>query len=691
MSRAIHCPTGFQTLSATALSLLLSGTVAAQSVPSSVPGPTRSLAAPPSQSQPSTARQSANSQVSNAQVPIQASYPGTIEGFVYWDASTFSHNPPARCSGLAVTVSTGSQPGGSQLGTLSDNFKYVGQVANFGVCTYAFNHVPVGQNLQVQISVTAESVFSPSAASPAPITPVNIINGKCNNLWSMVPSSTSELTTHWWTCGNYAYNVNFVLQGSSQVLIPNAGGGMLLQRSTAATRQSTPSSGQGTPGALLPANSGNSTLLSGNAAHTAGSVTALNTQPTALHSLPSNKGGQGALRTKGLVPVKLGPPKQGPKITNPKASANALAITASLQKQRTAADAESVRMQLTRPSAGTQIGTLHTTAATGTGGSGAVAAPFASPVASGAKPSTTNSHSDWSEAVASPLQNIAITCGYDPTMRVLTVSGGPGPAVFTQDAKYNFYTIVGCSFGEVGTNSKVYIYYQGTFREDFQIQEWSDNWIKLSLDPNLKGVDDQDNLMLIIQREDGKQATKGGFRFYAARDTILLSAVSKQYFSLDHFRPDNALTNGWIPTYTSASSASVPPNMPGLTAEVHWDLETDSATTPVGGDDLYDFSKLHPTFQLDSASMQWADLSCTDPNNNQFASSKNNWDIAWNGNAGIKVTWQAQACNPTPGSCGGGWPFSTDCFVGPPTSDYGVDVWVTGPRGLDPWTGQIAP
>jgi len=273
-------------------------------------------------------------------------------------------------------------------------------------------------------------------------------------------------------------------------------------------------------------------------------------------------------------------------------------------------------------------------------------------------------------------------------MRVLTVSGGPGPAIFTQDSNYNFYTIAGCSFGDVGTNSKVYLYYQGTFREDFQIQQWSDNWIKLSLDPNLKGVDDQNNLTLVVQREDGTEATKNGYQFYAARDKVLLPSVPRQYFSLDQFRPDNAITNSWNPTYTSASSGSVTPNMAGLTAEVHWDISTGQNGSVIGGDDLYDFSKLHSTFALDSALMQYSDLSCADPNYNQFLTSKTNWAIDWYGNSGVKVTWQGQQCNNTPGSCGGGGLFSTDCFENPPVTNYGVDVWVVGPRGLDPWTGN---
>jgi hypothetical protein len=288
---------------------------------------------------------------------------------------------------------------------------------------------------------------------------------------------------------------------------------------------------------------------------------------------------------------------------------------------------------------------------------------------------------------------LVLGCAHDPTMRVVTVSGGQTSAVFTQDSKYNFYTISGCSFGDPGPNAKAYIYYQGSFREDFQIEQWSDNWIKLSLDPNLTGVDDQDNLTLVVQREDGKQASKNGFRFYAARDTILLPVIPQTDFSLDRFRPDNAVTNSWKSTYTSGSSPSVIPNLAGISAEVHWDVRTEPDGSMTGGSDIYDFSHLHPTFVTENAWMEWRDLSCTDPDYNQFASSTNNWSIDWYGSSGIQVSWQGQQCKNTPNSCGGGGLTQTDCFVNPaytPQTNYGINVWVTGPRGVDPWTGKPA-
>src|SRR6266571_1462206 len=61
---------------------------------------------------------------------------GTIEGFVYWDVNIVRHTPANSCSGLAITVSVGSSSGGlrtayTPLRTLSNNFKYAGQVKEF--------------------------------------------------------------------------------------------------------------------------------------------------------------------------------------------------------------------------------------------------------------------------------------------------------------------------------------------------------------------------------------------------------------------------------------------------------------------------------------------------------------------------------------------------------------------------------
>ena len=132
----------------------------AQRVSQTAPMPNRTITAP------------------SAQRPAGGDHPestaGTIEGFVYWDAHQFSHVPAGSCSGLAVTVAVGSSSGGplvayTPLATLTNNFKYVGQVKEFlvggkvnvyDVCTYGYDHVPVGPDLQVKLTVTQPGVFT---------------------------------------------------------------------------------------------------------------------------------------------------------------------------------------------------------------------------------------------------------------------------------------------------------------------------------------------------------------------------------------------------------------------------------------------------------------------------------------------------------------------------------------------------
>ena len=150
---------------------------------------------------------------------------GTIEGFVYWDANSVSHIPANSCSGLAITVSVGSSSGPftayTPLGTLSNNFKYVGEVKEFlvggkvnvyDVCTYAYDKVPVGPDLQVTLTVAQSGEFLPGAVPQfATLGPIKIINAQCNMLPRIVNPTASDLATHWGSCQNMAYDVNFVM------------------------------------------------------------------------------------------------------------------------------------------------------------------------------------------------------------------------------------------------------------------------------------------------------------------------------------------------------------------------------------------------------------------------------------------------------------------------------------------------
>ena len=652
---------------------------------------------------------------------------GELMGYVYWDASTITSNVSSPCS-FVVRINQGTPPSGgamgfeqfTEVGTYQNKFTSVGKVGKYTVCEYAVNHLPEGKDLQVQIAPTKGAlqtavVFTIPPTANDPNKPIRINGGQCNQLPPSVPS-LSTLGSAWWPCGDHAYNVNYLMQPPQNIpgLTQNPGTITVVQSQALLTagnttkgmmnpgaQQKTLLSGSGPTGGMVNATNPESTRIPGAVSPGPTSVATpaagqnaddLNPQPLPPHSISPVGSSSGAPRVKAttktgaLASIRLSAPHQSRKITNPSAGIQNAQIIAMLQKQTQAAEAEIAAMKLSLRPAGVQVGSSPSRmmAATSSGAPSAVSAPVQANLLAGN--GVSGGHTSIGAVMPAQLQNLAITCSHDPTMRVLAVSGGQSSTVFTQDAKYNFYTISGCSFGDPGPNAKAYIYSQGIFREDFQIEQWSDNWIKLNIDPNLTGIDDQSNVTLVIQREDGQQASKGGFQFYAARETILLPQIPQSDFSLNRFRPDNAVTNNWTPTYTSGSSAAVAPNLPGMSAEVQWSLTTGPNGALLGGNDMYDFSHLHTTFALQNALMQWEDLSCD--GDYQFAGSADKWAIDWYGNAGVQVTWQGQTCNPKPGSCGGA--FQSDCFVGAPESNYGVDVWVTGPRGVDPWSGKPA-
>jgi len=207
------------------LPILLNMLSSAQGVPRTAPAPNRNMSAPVSHRPPGDHPESTA---------------GTIEGFVYWDTKHFSHVPAGSCSGLAVTVAVGSSSGGplvayTPLTTISNNFKYLGQVKEFlaggiinayDVCTYAYDHVPVGPDLQVQLTVTERGAFSPVAVPQfGTVGPIKIINGQCNMLPRITNPNLSDLVAHWGSCQNMAYGVNFAMHVAPRPQLPLAEGG----------------------------------------------------------------------------------------------------------------------------------------------------------------------------------------------------------------------------------------------------------------------------------------------------------------------------------------------------------------------------------------------------------------------------------------------------------------------------------
>lgn len=201
-----------ESISVSAIVLLICAVSAAQVTIAKPPSPTVN---PPGPHAPTQA---------GGQHPSNSA--GDVEGFVYWDASTITQKNPGTCGGLAVVVS----PAGSSnnLIQLGNNFKYAGQVKTYlyggkivvyDVCIYAYHGQPVGPQLQAQLVITQPNQFSPNVAPQvATISPITIINAQCNMLPPIVPSSVGDLTSHWGSCQNRAYDVNFALVPSTHLL-----------------------------------------------------------------------------------------------------------------------------------------------------------------------------------------------------------------------------------------------------------------------------------------------------------------------------------------------------------------------------------------------------------------------------------------------------------------------------------------
>jgi hypothetical protein len=258
---------------------LCSVTVAAQ-VSQSAPAPNRSITAPaPQAHQPQQGRQPLPPGTSAPRPIMQPPGAGSIQGFVYWDTSVFTHTPASSCDGLSLTVSVENGLGGpfkggfAALPMVTNNFKYVGHVKTFlyggktltyDVCTYAYDHLPVGPQLKVEIGFAVVRAFSPIAVpQPSILGPITIINGKCNMLPHTTNPTLSDLTNHWSSCQNMAMNVNFVLQPGKILHTQSATGGGSSPSTQGAMLSSAPRQGMLAPGntqsAQSPTNSG--TLL----------------------------------------------------------------------------------------------------------------------------------------------------------------------------------------------------------------------------------------------------------------------------------------------------------------------------------------------------------------------------------------------------------------------------------------------
>lgn len=444
------------------------------------------------------------------------------------------------------------------------------------------------------------------------------------------------------------------------------------------------------------------------------------------------------------IKIKLGTPKIGPQVKNPRAAEIDAAIIAVLQKQRQVADAEAAQMKLAiRPpgqagllggqsqvlSARTSVPAVQSQsrAATGDGGGKAslpaVQSQSRLAINNGTKsglsqgPSQTSSapgNTSSSTSTARVVPNIdmtVLTCTHDPTLRILTVSGAQQAVILSADATANLYTVKGCSFGPNGANNKAWIYGRN-LHVDLAIQHWDDNQIALTFDPQLRGVNDSSDVHLVLQRGDGQQLDTAGYKFYAARETVPLGGIPALTTGVFKAATGGHFDDGYTGNQESVGFSTPASDYPSAFAEVsRWMRATkdrpsgnvfiadnlvgketsgedfafvDPYRDKLHGSDFFDFSKLAPSFTTYAfALMGWqpsGDLcpSEADSLQNTSPTTGGSWNVDWDGN-NIRVSnWVMASCRDLE--------VFAETFV--KQSQYALQVWVVGPRGIDPWTGQ---
>lgn len=485
----------------------------------------------------------------------------------------------------------------------------------------------------------------------------------------------------------------------------------------------------------------------------------------------SPAGNKAALAGKAVaMPLKmnLGAPKTGPQVKNPRAVQAEISIIAVLQKQRQAADGEASRMMklgireqgqvgvstpqsqqtqavtdgskptlpaVMSPQPTTVAGNKSSTstanrnaavamqssgtrAINGDGRTASAAAAGTTPGSAGQiGPSQTMSSSGNNLTSMDQLHYMdttALTCAHDPTFRILNISGSSFPATFTPINQYNLYTIKGCSFGNSSPNDKVYIFGTGSFQGNFIIKFWSDNSIVLSLDPALSGYPDLDNITLVIQRADGQQFQKSGFKFYAARGDAFGNPVPLQQFPSGRVQ----LNQGPNLVIQVSSPVSNPPGTAAVVSRnfrIEMDRTTSNATINGQNDfhvnkgipasfpymppssykvlDFFDASHLATSFSAVSAELlYWTpdagglcgagdDLQRAYSNEPNTGLASSPWNLQWVGDDHIGVEGPLYSC----------WDLEVFKENLVAQSQYALQVWVMGPRCLDPYTGQPDP
>jgi hypothetical protein len=612
---------------------------------------------------------------------LQAPNAGVIEGFVYWDANHIAHKPASSCSGLAITVSAESSSGGpspayTPLSTTSNGFKYSGKVKQFlsggkinvyDVCTYGFDHVPVGQNLQVKLTVSDPYAFSPYVLpQSAVLGPIKIVNGQCNMLPHIANPTASDLASHWGSCQNMAYDVNFLMQTP----LRDAGSGGLTpvdSGSRTGMLSSAPRPGIVTPGTTQVASGSSGNLLPSSGSiqgernpGPVGTPVLKSPGPAGTSSSPATPG-----RKVELNPQPL-PPKQstngadgfsgsaniggaggftgGVRPTLPAAFSGGIRVLTGNRVKNSMAVNSSIIAVLSQQKQTGPGSPGHTLA------SGSVSPIFAEP--SNVRVGTASGYIPSSLLTAqenTSCQQIEAQGAAPAIFRIDGKAGGAG-VLYSPDPQANPYTIVGCGFGN-SPAAVVLGFFQldgppggGTpvHTRNLTIQSWNDHEIVASLDPNTSGLPDWENVALLVTAKRAGESSKGSF--FARRQTVLLAKIPQNQASL----------------YQQGSPYFLSPvaNYYGLDGTLG--VMRQALPGPIAGQDQFAV-QLSPGFVIESTQ---TDLLVSSTSGN--VASK---PASISGNT-ITVTYPVV-------SYGSG--NSVDYY-----SIYGLRIWVTGPAGVNP-------
>lgn len=349
--------------------------------------------------------------------------------------------------------------------------------------------------------------------------------------------------------------------------------------------------------------------------------------------------------------------KLTPIVTNPASSQASQSMLGLLQQQKQIALSE--RGQ-SAPSGGSS-GTVTPTAGT------ARMTLLRGPVSTTAAPAPS---SNFGSTTALRGTNIAVSCATYHGPIITAVSGQQGSsAVFTQDPQYNLFTIRGCNFGQTKGQSQLNSS-NGRKLADLTIDTWTDTLITAEVPATLSGALDQSNVSLVLFPGTGPQVQKSGFRFYAKRAELHLTAIPAGQVALASTSDD-----GGSPVQAKLSSPFTV-----STGSMSGGVDRTNVVRFPGGTDVFDFSRLKPGFTVEKFQVnQLSNASCSDLGpTTTTAYTDGSWNSQMSGNT-IRVTWQEQHCH--------------DAYFGDASdASYGLDVWLTGPvlgPGESPWQDGV--